>query len=491
MEIVFIYRLIRFGRRPGCTRGHVLYFIAKSGSIRASMQQTIANEPAGPPWTPESWQGKPAAQQPVYTDLPRLARVLEDLGKLPPLVTSWEIENLKQQLAAATRGERFLLQGGDCSENFADCESSAIASKLKILLQMSLVLVQGGKKRVIRIGRFAGQYAKPRSADTETRAGVTLPAYRGDMINSSGFTAAERIPNPDLLLRAYERAGLTINFIRALIEGGFADLHHPEYWELGFVANSPHASDYMRMVHSIGDSLRFMETLTGCVLADINRVDFFASHEGLHLPYEQAQTRQVPRRSGWYDLSTHFPWIGERTRSLDGAHVEFFRGIANPIGVKIGPKVTPKVALALADILNPQNEPGRLTFIFRFGASEIAQCLPPMAKAMQSEGKQILWCSDPMHGNTETTSTGIKTRRFEKIIDELEQGYRILKDCGLHLGGVHFELTGDNVTECLGGSSGVTEADLSRDYRTQLDPRLNYEQAVEMALLLARLMAKG
>ncbi len=455
------------------------------------MQIETESTPSQKAWAPDSWQAKTAAQQPVYPDLTRLERVLAQLAKLPPLVTSWEIENLKQQLAAATLGERFLLQGGDCSENFADCDSASIASKLKILLQMSLVLVQGGKKRVIRIGRFAGQYAKPRSADTETRAGVTLPTYRGDMINCAGFTADERIPNPELLLRAYERSGLTINFIRSLIEGGFADLHHPEYWELGFVANSPLAADYIKMVQSIGDSLRFMETLTGCVLADINRVDFFTSHEGLHLHYEQAQTRQVPRRTGWYNLSTHFPWIGDRTRSLDGAHIEFFRGIANPIGVKIGPKVTPKEALALADLLNPQNEAGRLTFIFRFGAADIARCLPPLAETMHQQGRQVLWCSDPMHGNTETTSTGIKTRRFEKILDELEQAYRILKDCGLHLGGVHFELTGDNVTECIGGASGVTEADLSRDYRTQVDPRLNYEQAVEMALLLARLMARG
>ncbi len=442
-------------------------------------------------WTPDSWQSRPAAQQPVYPDPARLQRVLKHLAKLPPLVTSWEIENLKQQLAAATKGERFLLQGGDCSENFEDCESSAIASKLKILLQMSLVLVQGCKKRVTRIGRFAGQYAKPRTADTETRGGVTLPAYRGDMINGAGFTAEERIPNPDLLLRAYERAGLTINFIRSLIEGGFADLHHPEYWDLGFVAKSPHAADYTRMVQSIGDSLRFMETLTGCVLADINRVDFFTSHEGLQLNYEQAQTRQVPRRPGWYNLSTHFPWIGERTRALAGAHMEFFRGIANPIGIKIGPTLTPEEALSLCKILNPQNEPGRLTFIFRFGASEVGRCLPPLAETIRRNGCQVLWCCDPMHGNTETTSTGIKTRRFEKILDELQQAYRILKDCGAHLGGVHFELTGDNVTECIGGASGVTEADLSRDYRTQLDPRLNYEQAIEMALLLARLMAKG
>ena len=445
----------------------------------------------GRSWTPDSWRSKPAAQQPVYPDPAALQRALGQLARLPPLVTSWEIENLKHQLAEAARGERFLLQGGDCSESFADCESAAIASKLKILLQMSLVLVQGGKRRVIRIGRFAGQYAKPRSADAETRAGVTLPCYRGDMINRVEFTPEDRTPNPELMLRAYERSGLTINFIRSLIEGGFADLHHPEYWELGFVANSPHAADYTRMVETIGESLRFMETLTGCVLADINRVDFFTSHEGLQLYYEQAQTRQVPRRTGWYNLSTHFPWIGERTRALDGAHVEYFRGIANPIGVKLGPGATPDEALALAEALNPQNEPGRLTFIARFGAGRIENCLPPLAEALRRKGAQVLWCCDPMHGNTETTREGIKTRRFENILKELESAYRILNACGTHLGGVHFELTGDNVTECVGGASGVTEADLARDYRTPLDPRLNYEQAMEMALLLARLMARS
>jgi 3-deoxy-7-phosphoheptulonate synthase len=442
-------------------------------------------------WSPTSWQSRPAAQQPVYPDPAALRRALEQLGRLPPLVTSWEIENLKTQLAGAISGERFLLQGGDCSESFEDCESAAIASKLKILLQMSLVLVQGGKKRVIRIGRFAGQYAKPRSADTETQKGVTLPCYRGDMINRSGFTAEDRAPNPDFLLRAYERSGLTINFIRSLIEGGFADLHHPEYWELGFVANSPHAADYMRMVETIGESLRFMETLTGSVLADINRVDFFTSHEGLHLYYEQAQTRQVPRRSGWYNLSTHFPWVGDRTRALDGAHIEYFRGISNPIGVKIGPSVTPDHALALVQVLNPQNEPGRLTFIHRFGADRIEKCLPPLAEAMRRAGRSILWCCDPMHGNTETTKRGIKTRRFDKILRELEASCRILAECGTHLGGVHFELTGDNVTECIGGASGVTEDDLGRDYRTTLDPRLNYEQAMEMALVLARLLSQN
>lgn len=452
------------------------------------MQETLATSKRSEAWRPDSWRDRTAAQQPVYPDAAALQTVMEQLGRLPPLVTSWEIENLKQQLAGAVRGERFLLQGGDCSENFEDCESGAIASKLKILLQMSLVLVQGGHKRVIRIGRFAGQYAKPRSASAETRGDVSLPSYRGDMINRTGFTAADREPDPELLLRAYERSGLTINFIRALIEGGFADLHHPEYWKLAFVANSPHAAEYSRLVESIGESLRFMETLTGCVLADINRVDFFTSHEGLHLLYEQAQTRQVPRRTGWYNLSTHFPWIGERTRDLNGAHVEYFRGIANPIGVKVGPSLTVDEALALTEVLNPENEAGRLTLIHRFGAAHVERCLPPMAEALRRAGKQVLWCCDPMHGNTETTRTGIKTRRFENIRKELELSCRILRDAGLHLGGVHFELTGDNVTECIGGASGVTEEDLERDYRSQLDPRLNYEQAIEMALLLARLL---
>ena len=427
---------------------------------------------------------------PTYPDAQALQAALDQLARLPPLVTSWEIENLKAQLAGATRGDRFMLQGGDCSESFAECESDAIVSKLKILLQMSLVLVQGGKKRVTRVGRFAGQYAKPRSVETETRNGTTLPCYRGDMINRAGFTAEDRAPDPQLLLRAYERSGLTVNFIRALIEGGFADLHHPEYWELSFVAKSPHAAEYTRMVESIGESLRFMEALSGSVMADSGRVDFFTSHEGLHLYYEQAQTRRPPHRTGWYDLSTHFPWIGERTHALDGAHIEYFRGITNPIGVKIGPVTTPDEALALADCLNPHDEPGRLTFIHRMGANRVEECLPPLVEAMRRQGKQVLWCCDPMHGNSERTSTGIKTRRFEKILAELETSFRILDACGSHLGGVHFELTGDNVTECLGGASGVTEADLTRDYRSQLDPRLNYEQAMEMALVLARLMSR-
>jgi 3-deoxy-7-phosphoheptulonate synthase len=439
-------------------------------------------------WSPGSWQARRAAQQPVYPDAKALKLALAQLARLPPLVTSWEIEGLKHQLAESVRGERFLLQGGDCSESFEDCESGAITRRLKILLQMSLVLVQGAKKRVIRVGRIAGQYAKPRSADHEVRQKVSLPAYRGDMINRPGFTLADRTPNPDLLLRGYERAALTLNFIRALVDGGFADMHHPEYWDLGFASKSPLATEYRKLMDSLVESLRFLEAATGRQLSDVERVDFFTSHETLHLLYEEALTRQVPRRPGWYNLSTHMPWIGDRTRALEGAHIEYLRGIANPVAVKIGPSITPEEALSLTEILNPKNEPGRLTLIHRFGAKKAGACLPPIVEAIRRRDRQVLWCCDPMHGNTETTASGIKTRRFENILKELEISFRVLRECGACLGGVHFELTGENVTECVGGASGVTEADLTRDYRTSVDPRLNFEQALEMALLLARLM---
>ena len=465
---------------PGLDRGKKLWYV-----------QSVSTHLSSPPpedWTPASWQQRRAAQQPVYPEAKALNHVLVELARLPPLVTSWEIACLKKQLSEAVHGERFLLQGGDCSESFEDCESGAITRKLKILLQMSLVLVQGAKKRVIRLGRIAGQYAKPRSTDSETRDHVTLPTYRGDLINCPGFTLAERTPNPEFLLRGYERSALTLNFIRALVDGGFADLHHPEYWDLGFASKSPLSGEYRKLMDSLVESLRFLESVTGGKLSDFERVDFFTSHEALHLLYEQALTRQVPRRQGWYNLSTHLLWIGDRTRALDGAHVEYLRGIANPVAVKIGPTITPEEVVALTDILNPQNEPGRLTLIHRFGAKKVSACLPPIVEAVRRRQKLVLWCCDPMHGNTETTSGGIKTRRFENILSELETSFRILRECGTYLGGVHFELTGENVTECIGGASGVTEADLARDYRTPVDPRLNYEQALEMALRLARLM---
>lgn len=436
-------------------------------------------------WSPTSWRSRPASQQPDYPCAREVEEVVGLMSRLPPLVTSWEIEALKAQIAEAAAGRRFLLQGGDCAETFEDCESGNIASKLKILLQMSLVLVHGTRKRVIRVGRFAGQYAKPRSEDLETRDGVTLPSYRGDLINAAGFTEAERIPDPQRMLRGYERAALTLNFIRSLIDGGFADLHHPEYWDLGFVKHSPRAAEYQRIVESIGESLRFMEALAGTTVGEINRVDFFTSHDALHLPYEQAQTRRVPRRDGWYNLSTHLPWLGMRTCDLDGAHVEYMRGISNPIAVKIGPGMTPRWLNGLLDVLNPENTPGRLMLIHRLGAGRISEMLPPLIETVRESGRTVLWCCDPMHGNTERTASGIKTRNFDHIVSELEQAFDVHERLGTYLGGVHVELTGENVTECIGGARGLTEEDLAREYKSQVDPRLNYEQALELAMLIA------
>ena len=441
-------------------------------------------------WSPESWRGKAASQQPEYPDAAALQRAIEQLSRLPPLVTSWEVESLKSQLAQACRGERFLLQGGDCCENFDDCESSTIARKLKILLQMSLVLVYGSRRRVIRVGRCAGHYANPRSAAMETRDGLTLPSYRGSLVNRPGFTAAERTPDPDLLLRGYERAALTLNFIRALCDGGFADLHHPEYWDLGFVGHASQAAEYQRIVDAIGESVRFMETLASEPIEEFRRVEFFTSHEGLHLDFEQAQTRRVPRRTGWYNLSTHFPWIGDRTRALEGAHLEYFRGIENPIAVKVGPTMAAAELLELCEVLNPQNQPGRLTLIHRFGAERIETCLPPLIEAVHRAGRVVLWVCDPMHGNTLSTPQGVKTRRFEAILSELEQAFDIHQRQLSLLGGVHIELTGENVTECLGGARGLNEADLATAYKSEVDQRLNYEQAMELALRIASRMGR-
>ncbi|HUR41155.1 MAG TPA: 3-deoxy-7-phosphoheptulonate synthase class II [Verrucomicrobiae bacterium] len=435
-----------------------------------------------PNWRPDSWQGRPAVQQPVYPDPAALDQALEGLRHLPPLVTSWEVNNLKHQLAEAQAGKRFVLQGGDCAESFADCRPEIITNRLKVLLQMSLVLVHGLKKPVVRVGRFAGQYAKPRSVNDETRDGVTLPAYRGDLVNLPEFTAEARTPDPGRLLEGHARSALTVNFVRGLIDGGFADLHHPEYWDLSWVHHSPLAEQYQKIVDSIGHSVRFMETLAGQPIGDFSRVDFYTSHEALVLYYEQAQTRQVPRSEGWYNLSTHFPWIGMRTAALDGAHVEYMRGIRNPIAVKVGPKMDADGLAGLCEVLNPSNEPGRLAFIHRMGASEIATRLPPLIETLRARGHEVLWLCDPMHGNTQATRAGVKTRRFDDIQGELEQAFRIHETHGSHLGGVHLELTGEDVTECLGGARDLTEGDLARAYKSTVDPRLNYEQALELAM---------
>ncbi|HET9106348.1 MAG TPA: 3-deoxy-7-phosphoheptulonate synthase class II [Steroidobacteraceae bacterium] len=436
-------------------------------------------------WHSASWQAKPAQQQPVYEDPVALQRVVAELSRLPPIVVSWEVDALRERLAAAQRGQAFLLQGGDCAETFADCESDAIVKKLKILLQMSLVLLHGLKKPIIRVGRMAGQYAKPRSVDTETRDGVTLPSFRGDLVNRPEFTAAARAADPELLLRGYERAALTLNFVRALVDGGFADLHHPEYWDLGFVKHAQLKDAYQRIIQSIGDALDFFEGMSGTAVHEATLVDFYSSHEGLHLLYEQSQTRFIPRQNRWYNLSTHMPWIGMRTAKLDGAHVEYFRGISNPIGVKVGTAMDAAWLQGLVTTLNPQNQPGRLTLIHRFGAKDIATALPKAIAAVRETGQTVLWICDPMHGNTETSSGGLKTRRFENILKELDIAFRIHAEMGSHLGGVHIELTGEDVTECTGGARGLTDSDLARAYRSTVDPRLNHEQALELAMLIA------
>ncbi|MCH8308504.1 MAG: 3-deoxy-7-phosphoheptulonate synthase class II [Proteobacteria bacterium] len=438
-------------------------------------------------WHPASWTSLPAAQQPNYPDRPALERIVSELSRLPPIVTSWEIDELRSRIAKAQRGESFVLQGGDCAESFDECTSENIVAKLKILLQMSLVLLYGLKKPVVRIGRMAGQYAKPRSADTETRNGQTLPSFRGDLVNRHPFTAEDRVPNPLLMLRGYERAALTLNFVRSLIDGGFADLHHPEFWDLDWVGHSPMANEYHNIVDSISNSLDFLESISGRQVHEAQRADIYAAHEGLHLSYEQAQTRFLKHRKRWYNLSTHFPWIGMRTATLDGAHVEFFRGLANPIGIKIGPGMTAEWLQELIGVLNPNNEPGRISLIHRFGAKSIEDKLPDLVRAVRETGSPVLWICDPMHGNTESTADGTKTRRFDNIVSELESAFSVHKALGSYLGGVHLELTGENVTECTGGARGLTDGDLARAYKSTVDPRLNYEQAMEIAMRIAGL----
>ena len=446
----------------------------------------MPTSPAVDDWSPTSWTQKTARQLPNYPDESELDTTLDHLASLPPLVTSWEVKTLKQQLAQAAVGERFLLQGGDCAEAFDDCTADVITSRLKILLQMSLVLTYGLDTRVVRVGRFAGQYAKPRSSPTETRDGETLPSYRGDIINAPPFTPEDREPDPKRLVQAYHSSSATLNLVRALTEGGFADLRHPEYWDLDFMQHSPLAEEYHAMVDAIEDTLDFLETVTNKKLDSLEGVQFYTSHEALHLPYEQSMTRTVPHQPGFFNLGTHFPWIGKRTGHPDEAHVEYIRGIANPVGLKVGPDMTPSRLKQLMRTLNPNDEPGRLTLITRLGADQVGDRLPAMIEAARATGQTVLWCCDPMHGNTEKTASGVKTRRFTNILEELNQVFDIHASEGSHLGGVHFELTGENVTECMGGARGLTERDLERAYKSHVDPRLNYEQSLEMAFSIIR-----
>ncbi len=446
--------------------------------------------PVRPPWSPQSWLNRPIQQAVSYPDSAALERALERIRAYPPLVTSWEIERLRDRLAEAAAGRQFILQGGDCAEVFAECRPEIITSKLKILLQMSLVLTDGLKCPIIRIGRFAGQYAKPRSSPTETRGDMTLPSYFGDLINSDEFTPAARQPDPERLVAAYQHAAMTLNFIRALVEGGFADLHHPEYWDLNFLGKSGLSAesrrDYSRRVEQVANAIELMEVLTGQRMDQLTHSEFYTSHEGLSLHYESALTRQVPRRPGWYNLGCHLPWIGERTRAVDGAHVEYFRGLRNPLGVKIGPNCSPQELLRLLDVLDADREPGDLLLIPRLGARRVREVLPRLITAVAEAGHRPAWVCDPMHGNTVCTPAGRKTRHMDAILEELLASIDIHESLGSWMAGIHCELTAENVTECVGGASGVRESDLDTAYQTRCDPRLNYEQAMELAFAVAR-----
>lgn len=442
--------------------------------------------PAAPGWTPRTWREKPAAQQPPYDDADALQAICDRIRVLPPLVFSGEVETLKGEIAEAARGERFILHGGDCAERFADCNAAAIVRKLKILLQMSLVLTYGGRKPVARIGRIAGQYGKPRSKPVEVVDGVEMVPFRGDNVNSIEASPEARRPDPSRLLEAYFRSSSTLNFVRALIDGGFADLHHPEAWTIDYMRDAPQAAAYTEMADRIRDAIDYMESLGGLRGATqlLERVEFYTSHEGLILPYEEAHTRQPPPRPRHYNLGAHFLWIGDRTRQLDGAHVEYFRGIANPMGVKVGPTMQTDELARLLDVLDPHHEPGRITLITRFGAAKVRDHLPGLIEAVRATGRPVCWSCDPMHGNT-TTVQGRKTRAFDDIVAELKAAFEVHAECGSHLGGVHFELTGDDVTECIGGAEGLRGEDLARAYETGCDPRLNYRQSLEIAFAIA------
>lgn len=435
-------------------------------------------------WAIDSWKSKVIRQQATYPENKALDKAVGKLSNMPPLVTSWEIFKLKEKMAEVQAGKRFLIQGGDCAESFDDCNSSLISNRLKVLLQMSLVLIHGLKMPIVRIGRFAGQYAKPRSSDLETIDGVSLPSYRGDLINKIAFDEKSRIPDPARMLVGHSSSAMTLNFVRALIDGGFADIRHPEYWNLAWLEHSGDSTEYQEMMKKISESIEFSEILAGRRLGNLSRVDFYSSHEALHLHYEQALTREVPRQKGYFNLGTHFPWIGLRTNQLDSAHVELLRGINNPIGIKVGKETSKEHLIGLCKTLNPSNEAGKITLIHRFGASNIEANLPRLIKTLQDEGIGVVWCCDPMHGNTESTSNGYKTRKFDNIKKEVELSMDVHKSEGSFLGGVHLELTGENVTECLGGARELNEKDLERAYKTQVDPRLNYEQSLEMAMAI-------
>lgn len=437
-------------------------------------------------WSPLSWKDKPVKQLPDYPDQEELSRNFEALSALPPLVTSWEIEALKAKLADVAAGKNFLLQGGDCAETFDATNSPKIVNMVKVLLQMSFILIHEMGIPVVRVGRIAGQYAKPRSNDFENVNGEEIHNYRGDLINGFESESGNRVPNPARLVEGYHKAGLTLNFLRALSEEGFADLHHPEQWELDFMRNNAYYKEYEDMVNSITRAVRFVEAISPDTFSSLQKVDFYTSHEALNLYYDSAQTQQVPRKTGFFNLSSHMVWLGNRTRDLDGAHVEYLKGIQNPIGIKVGPPYKNEEILKLIEILNPAREKGKIILITRFGKDKIEDGLPGLISSVQREELPVVWSCDPMHGNTFSTGSGIKTRNFDDILQEMRSAFAIHRAAGSYLGAVHLELTGDNVTECVGGAKGLNEDGLHQHYETFCDPRLNYEQSLEMAFLIAR-----
>jgi 3-deoxy-7-phosphoheptulonate synthase len=438
-------------------------------------------------WSPDSWRDRPIKQVPAYPDLSALAAMEEKLGHYPPLVFAGEARRLQEQLAKAADGRAIVLLGGDCAESFADFTANILRDSFRVLLQMSVVLTFGASLPVVKMGRMAGQYAKPRSSDNETINGETLPSYRGDIINGPAFTPEARVPDPARMETGYFQAASKLNLLRAFASGGYADLHRVHGWNLGFVERSPLAERYRDLAHRIDETLSFMTAcgMTSETTRDLRETDFYVAHEALLLPYEQALTRVDSTTDEWYGCSAHFLWIGDRTRQADGAHVEFLRGVKNPIGMKCGPTLEPDDLLRILDTLNPGNAPGRMTLISRMGADKIAARLPPLVRAVQRSGHKVVWITDPMHGNTITLANNVKTRRFDAILSEVRDFFDVHAAERTWAGGVHVEMTGQNVTECIGGAHRLTEANLGERYETFCDPRLNAEQSLELAFLVA------
>ena len=438
-------------------------------------------------WTPSSWRTKPAQQMPSYQDQAEIESVERQLAALPPLVFAGEARNLQDNLAQVAEGKAFLLQGGDCAESFAEFNANKIRDTFRVILQMSVALTYGGSLPVVKMGRIAGQFAKPRSSDSETKDGVTLPSYRGDNINGLEFTAESRKHDPQRLLKSYHQASATLNLLRAFAKGGYADLARVHGWNLDFIKGSPLGARYEDLAERIDDTLRFMAAcgVTSETVPALRQTDFYTSHEALLLNYEEAMTRTDSLTGDWYDTSTHFLWVGARTHQEENAQIEYVSGIKNPLGLKCSPNLSPDELLRLIDKLNPENTPGRLTLIARMGRDQVEEKFSPLVRAVKKEGRKVVWSCDPMHGNTTTSESGYKTRNFEHILQEVKGFFAVHKAEGTHPGGVHFEMTGQDVTECVGGAEAISDEDLSSRYHTHCDPRLNANQALELAFLIA------